>query len=163
MKVIDNFLSPSHFKELQSFLMSHHFPWYYNESSSYKGDGFPQLVHNVCSIEPSYNGITSSFYPLFNNCQIKLGVRSLYRIKANLNPRTFFHRNTGWHTDLALYDPHKTAVLYINTCNGYTEFKKGGKVKSVSNRVVIFDSSLKHAGFTCTDQQRRVVINFNYE
>ena len=160
MKVIDNFLSPYHFKELQSFLMSDHFPWYYNESSSYKGDGFAQLVHNVCSREC---GITSSFYSLFDNCQIKLGVRSLYRIKANLNPRTLFHRNTGWHTDLPLYNPPKTAVLYINTSNGYTKFKKGGKVKSVSNRVVIFDSSLKHAGFTCTDQQRRVVINFNYE
>ena len=94
--------------------MSDHFPWYYNESSSYKGDGFAQLVHNVCSRE---SGITSSFYSLFDNCQIKLGVRSLYRIKANLNPRTLFHRNTGWHTDLPLYNPPKTAVLYINTSN----------------------------------------------
>jgi hypothetical protein len=54
-------------------------------------------------------------------------------------------------------------VYYINTNNGWTEFKKGGKVKSVENRMLIFDSSLEHMGVTCTDQKSRVVINFNYE
>ena len=51
----------------------------------------------------------------------------------------------------------------MNTCNGWTEFEKGGKVKSVENRIVIFDSNLKHQGVTCTNEQRRVLINFNYE
>ena len=50
----------------------------------------------------------------------------------------------------------------MNTCNGYTKLKKGGKVKSVANRMLIFDSDLEHAGFTCTDEQNRVVVNFNY-
>ena len=56
-----------------------------------------------------------------------------------------------------------TAILYINTNNGYTKFKKGGKVKSVANRMLIFDSQLEHAGVTCTDALRRVVVNFNYD
>ena len=55
-----------------------------------------------------------------------------------------------------------TAILYLNTNNGYTEFKSGDKVKSVSNRVVVFDSNLKHRTVTCTDQKTRIVINFNY-
>jgi len=50
----------------------------------------------------------------------------------------------------------------LNTCNGWTKFKKGGKVDCVANRVVIFNSNLEHAGITCTDQKRKVVINFNY-
>ena len=42
-------------------------------------------------------------------------------------------------------------------------FKKGGKVKCIENRLVTFDSNLEHAGVTCTDKKRKVVINFNYE
>ena len=33
---------------------------------------------------------------------------------------------------------------------------------SPSEKVVIFPSRLKHSGTSCTNQQRRVVINFNY-
>ena len=51
----------------------------------------------------------------------------------------------------------------MNTNNGWTEFKKRGRVKSVANRAVIFDSNLEHRGVTCTDANRRVLINFNYE
>ena len=73
--------------------------------------------------------------------------------------KTIFNRSSGWHHDL---DNMTTAVLYMNTCNGWTQFKKGGKVKSVANRMVIFDNNLLHAGVTCTDEKRRIVVNFNY-
>ena len=43
------------------------------------------------------------------------------------------------------------------------ELFAGKKIKSEENKYVEFDSSLKHTGTTCTDQKRRVVINFNYE
>ena len=78
--------------------------------------------------------------------------------------KTFFHRSSDYHVDLT-NGPigQKTAILYINTCNGWTQFKKGGKVKCVENRMVIFDSNLEHTGFSCTDQKRKVVVNFNYE
>ena len=67
------------------------------------------------------------------------------------------------HIDLiGQSSPQKTAIFYVNTNNGWTEFKKGGKVKSVANRIVIFDSQLYHQGYTCTDQKRRVVMNFNW-
>ena len=55
-----------------------------------------------------------------------------------------------------------TSVFYINTTNGWTQFKNGDKVKSVSNRIVTFDSNLIHQGVTTTDEKRKVVINFNY-
>ena len=55
-----------------------------------------------------------------------------------------------------------TAIYYVNTNNGYTYFEDGQKVESVENRLVIMPSNLPHAGATCTDELRRVVINFNY-
>ena len=70
-----------------------------------------------------------------------------------------FHRNTGWHVD---NKNMKTSILYINTNNGYTKIKGHGKVKSVANRMVIFPSTLEHAGFACSDKKKRVVVNFNW-
>ena len=84
----------------------------------------------------------------------------MHRIKANLNPRTIFHRNTGYHSD---YPNMTTSIFYVNTNNGWTQFEKGGKVKCVENRLVTFDSNQRHAGVTCTHPKRKVVINFNYE
>ena len=56
-----------------------------------------------------------------------------------------------------------TAIYYVNTNNGYTLFKDGNlKVDSVGNRIVIFDSCKLHKAVSCTDEKRRVVINFNY-
>ena len=43
------------------------------------------------------------------------------------------------------------------------QFKEGDKVESVANRVVIFDPTLEHRSVTCTDEKRRIVINFNYD
>ena len=58
---------------------------------------------------------------------------------------------------------HKTSIFYINTNNGWTEFANGDRVKCVENRLVTFDSNLKHQGVTCTDKKRKIVINLNYE
>ena len=163
MQVIDNFLPEYQFKQLSNVILSDYFPWYWNDgvvrghgdvnnSKSY------QFTHRI--FDGANGGIISDDYSLFDLVQQKLGVSRLYRIKANLNPKTFFHRKGGFHIDF----PHmKTSIFYINTNNGWTEFKKGGKVKSVANRIVIFDSNLEHTGVTCTDEKRRVVINFNYD
>ena len=84
------------------------------------------------------------------------------RINDNLTPRTVFHREmSGYHIDVSL--PGNTSILYINTNNGYTQFKNGDKVKSVANRMVTFDSQKLHSGISCTNQKMRVVLNFNYD
>ena len=157
MKVIDNFLSEYDFKQIQSVLMGPWFQWYYNDFIVKKGDPFFQFKHTFYN--PSL-GSPSEHLSLFDICQTKLGVKVLHRIKANLNPKTLFHRGGGYHYD---FKDMTTAILYINTNNGYTKIKGYGKVKSVANRMVIFDSNLEHQVVSCTDEKRRVVVNFNYE
>jgi len=158
MEVIDNFLPEYQFKQLSNVILSDYFPWYYNDFICYDGDELFQFTHRI--FDGSNGGIISNDYSLFDLVQQKLGVSRLERIKANLNPKTFFHRKGGFHIDF----PHmKTSIFYINTNNGWTEFKKGGKVKSVANRIVIFDSNLEHTGVTCTNEKRRVIVNFNYD
>ena len=91
----------------------------------------------------------------------KIGSKTgFYRVKANLTLKTSTPEKSLFHSD---YKDMKTAIFYINTNNGYTEFKNGVIVNSVANRLCNFDSNLEHQGVTCTDEKRRVVINFNYE
>jgi hypothetical protein len=55
-----------------------------------------------------------------------------------------------------------TGIFYVNTNNGKTIFDTGEEINSEENKYVEFDSTKLHTGTTCTDQKRRLVINFNY-
>ena len=78
-----------------------------------------------------------------------------------MNPRESENVQLGsFHIDFPIES--ETAILYINTNNGYTEFEDGTQVKSVENRVVIFNSNMLHTGRNCTDENVRVLINLNY-
>ena len=163
-KVIDNFLPNYQFDQLQSLLMGNEFDWYYNDGVLYEGDGFYQFIHIFYRWEPSPTGLIWRPTPSFQLIEPYLSffnMKKIYRIKSNLQPGTASHRKAGYHIDN--FPCSTTAILYMNTCNGGTEFKKGGIIKSVANRVVIFDPTLEHRSVTCTDEKRRIVINFNYD
>ena len=87
-------------------------------------------------------------------------------MNALVRARALLYTNQGRqivhekHVDFKF--PHKTAVFYVNTNNGYTEFEDGTKVESVENRIVFFDGSKPHNSSTCTDQKIRVVVSINY-
>jgi hypothetical protein len=165
MKIIDNFLPDYQFKQVEKVLMSNQIPWYYGpslESPLYKGKKARyQFTHVFFAQE--HGGNKTYFFDVIEPCLVALRVSYLRKVKCNLNPRTLFHRWNDYHIDFKNLPVAKTAVYYINTNNGYTKFQKGGKVKSVANRMVIFDSDQYHRGVTCTDQDERVVVNFNYE
>ena len=161
-EVIDNFLPNYQFYKLQSLLMGTEFDWYYNDGVTHPDDGLYQFIHTFYKWSPtsSFQLPTSSFqwiepYLSFFN------MKKVYKIKANLNPRSGSPIKAGYHIDNIPCS--KTAILYVNTCNGGTEFKEGDRVDSVANRVVIFDPTLEHRAVTCTDEKRRIVINFNYD
>ena len=161
-KVIDNFLLKDDFIKLQSQMLGYYFPWFYNDYIHHIGDGQFQYIHIFYGKDDTKDDDikSSSFYPLIHDCLRELRPKKLARIKANSNPRTLSHSKGGYHID---YSNITTSILYINTNNGWTQFKNGDKVECVENRMVIFDSNLKHEGVSCTDQTRKVVINFNYE
>ena len=89
---------------------------------------------------------------------------SLVRVKLNLLHRT--EKIIEHHSHIDIEDPPndlKTAILYLNTNNGYTKFETGEKVDSVANRLITFKGSTKHFGTTnsCAAPYR-VVLNLNY-
>ena len=158
-KIIDKFLSQKEFEPLERYMMGYYFPWFYMDRESYETetDTF-QFQHTFYRLGDKPSG----YYELVKPILRKLNVeeKNLHRIKAILTPKTSEHRFSGYHID---YKDMTTVAFYVNTNNGYTEFQKGAKVKSVANRAAIFDSNLVHGGHTATDQKTRVMINFNYE
>lgn len=62
-----------------------------------------------------------------------------------------------------LVENTKTAILYLNTNNGGTQFKDGTFVQSKANTLVKFPCNTFHAGVHCTDAKLRYVMNLNYE
>ena len=148
MKVQDNYLDSEEFNRLRESIMSDKFPWYwsgvlsdydrYQLINSFQGESFHILV------------------PLLS----LMGVAELSRIKANCQVKTDNIIEHPFHVDGPVVC--ETSIFYINTCDGYTKFENGDIVNSVANRLVTFPSQTKHCGTTCTNDSRRLVINFNY-
>ena len=158
MQIIDNFLPEEEFKSIQSLMMGGEFNWFYSEGRTFPDDGSFHMTHMFFQPEVGSN---SEHVNMWNTFMNKVGAKECTRIKANLTFKTPTIEPGSFHCDFA---DMKTAVFYINTNNGYTEFEKGVRVSSVANRVCIFDSNLKHRGTTHTEgDNQRIVVNFNYE
>ncbi len=158
IQIIDNFLPEEEFKSIQSFMMGGEFRWFYAEGRTFKDDGLYHMAHAF--LQPKV-GPNSEHLHIWNTFMDKVEAKKCKRIKANLTFKTPTIEPGSFHCDFA---DMKTAVFYINTNDGYTEFENGVRVSSVANRVCIFDSNLNHRGTTHTEGgHRRIVVNFNYE
>jgi len=165
IEIIDNFLPDQQFQYLKNLITGAYFPWFYAPTL--------KNVETNEIIDLEYKETQNQFVHLFYHFDVpiteyfkdlecfreKLKTKSLVRVKANLNPCVDKVVEHGYHVDLP---DCTTAVYYLNTCDGYTKFKTGEVVESVENRIVIFDSNIKHTGTTTTNSTGRFVINFNY-
>ena len=155
-ELIDNFLGPDEFKELQDLFLGYKISWNCCNGVVLPGDGDYQFVHVLYNNYAPASPFFSNLSPIWQ----KIDPVSIVRSKANLNMKTPTHVESAFHSDV---DNCITAIYYVNTNNGYTEFESNGmKVERIENRIVIFDSNEKHRAVTTTDTARRVVINFNY-
>lgn len=165
-QVIDNFLDEKDFESIQDYLMGSDIPWLKSpvlrEGSLHPPD-LQDMRDNIQFWHPFYMNDEPKHddIDILNPIIRKLEVKALLRIKANITMRTPEIIEHGYHTDYP-FGGFKTAIFYINTNDGYTQIKNGRRVESVENRLLEFSGELEHTGTTCTDQQCRVVINFDY-
>lgn len=157
MKVIDDFLPNDKFETLKSNIFGQTFPWYFNNSKSHENDDNYQFVHIFFWENKILSPYWNSIAPILDSLKAK----KIIRVKANLTPKKKENIKSEMHIDTEVKDS-KTAVFYCNTNNGSTLFANGKDVPSKENRIVTFDSNILHCGVDCTDQNIRVVINFNY-
>ena len=163
-KVKKNFFEEKIFLKCKEQIFGE-FPWFYrNELIS---PPFPPRDKNNfyfshCFIKD--NLIKSDFYKgLVEPLVHQLNPSNIIEIRANLlikdNKKIF----SGFHIDN--YTKSKTAILYMNTNNGYTVLgkKEKIKIKSEENKFLMFDTDTFHGGVSQTDTKRRIVLNFNYD
>ena len=161
MKIEDNFLEQENFNNLQNIIIDSKFPWIYN-SVIEKGD--KDKFQFTCVFYEYGTGRPPLMEPILYIIQPAV----IYKIKANLLTRTSNIIENRFHSDLENILPKEklkqwtTSIFYMGTNNGYTKFEDGTKVESVANRMVTFPADMKHLGTSCTDENIRVVINFNY-
>jgi hypothetical protein len=156
VKIINNCLTRIDFLNIKETIYSNNFSWYLNFGVNYIGDGKTQLTHTFYNNYVSNSVFFENLIPIIKT----INPLALIRIKANLLLKTDKIIKHGFHTDQNYNS--STAIFYINSNNGYTEFENGQKIYSEENKLVIFDNFIKHTGTTCTDQNERIVLNFNF-
>jgi hypothetical protein len=172
MRTIHNSLSEEEFNKVQNLLMGLQFPWFYRPIVDYQDD---ENKFQFCHYFYNDQEPKSTFLEELNPILDLIKPTALIRIKANLLTKTPEIIENTFHHDISDYDdenrktiyPEKlkqltTAIFYVNTNNGYTEFEDGTKVESIANRMITFPTNMKHLGTSCTDEKVRIVINFNY-
>lgn len=152
---IKNFLPKEQFKSLQDLMFSNTFPWFFQPHQT-ENDGY-FMSHNFF-----YNNKPNSIFyedyimPILN----KIKINMVSEVRANLLFKTKKHIQSDFHVDKPFYC--NTALLYMNTNNGYTILKNKIKIKTEENKLLIIDTKTSHAAVSQTDTDRRIVINFNY-
>tara|TARA_R110000751_G_scaffold167146_2_gene273032 strand:+ start:1670 stop:2170 length:501 start_codon:yes stop_codon:yes gene_type:complete len=162
-KVVDDFLDINDFNQIKKIILGDDFSWYYNDNITNKEDSGDKLyfTHSFFrDLDTGNNpGISSNHFYLLKGIIKKIKCKSILRIKANLYLSRNKKQTNQPHVDYPFV--HKGCILYINDNNGCTYFGKES-VKPKANRIVFFDPSKEHASSLCTDEKRRVNINFNY-
>jgi hypothetical protein len=155
-KVIDNFLEEKTHKDIQNILMSTDFPWYFQKSMTGKDTSF--FSHLIFK----EHLVMSPFYKLMSPFLIKMECKALSEIRLNLTINKYVQESSDWHVDR--FYKCFTSIFYVNTNNGYTLIDENKKIKieSKENRMLIFDSQIKHKAILQTDIERRISINFNF-
>ena len=80
-------------------------PWFWKDEVVYTNEPGDDYQFNTAIYD---HGNKYDSFSLIEPCIAKLGCSSIGRIKANLRPKTLFHRKTLYHTD------------YPNPGNGFT-------------------------------------------
>ena len=156
-KIEDNYLNESDHLILKTIMESNEFPWFYVKKTVSTEEGLfkSQFEH----LFYTKNNINSNFFKHLQPILNKLKPLSLIRIKANLNPPSENIVESAYHTDQKF--KCKVAIYYVNDNNGYTLIGKE-KILSKKNRIVLFNSDVKHLGTNSTNCNNRMLINFNY-
>ena len=160
MKIIKNFLQEEDFLRIQKVLLDSNFPWFYNSGVVNDLD----RVNNFQFTHTFYadNLVCSNYFNLIKPIVDNIKLLSILSIKANLLTRTNLNVEHGFHTDYVNQKNVTTGIFYVNDNNGYTKFKNGKISTSEKNKFIEFNSTNSHTGSSCTDENIRVIINFNY-
>ena len=166
IEIYDNFLPEHEMRQIEDTMLGADFPWYYNSHkvnhAAADYDHNFQFTHNVYQNYEPHSNFWRELDPVIR----RINAMSWLRVKCNLTPITETPITYGFHIDIDDFDG-KTAIFYVNDTDGNTLMQRPGRENIISveckrNRLVVFDSDIRHTGTSCTDQKVRCLINFNF-
>ena len=183
MEVIDDFLPKRYQDELESVLLRHDFPWYYQPNIT---TGKPKVLDDQFKYSHGFthqfyhqeHGVQSSFYclvqTLLHFVPQPYPIKGYYRLKANMTvPVQGWNKDTVQEPHVDMPIDHLVCLYYVNDSDGDTfffenyfeekgepeSFKVLERVKPKKGRAVVFDG-LRYHGSNCPiESQSRVIIN----
>jgi hypothetical protein len=161
-KVIANFLPVKEFKILQDYLFNSEIGWFFRDSQT--RDSKNKDYYFTHSFYNNFRINSEVFIPLIVPILNKLNAVMIDEVRANLFVNRFKQIKSEAHIDKP-YKNCTTAILYMNTNNGYTNLNinnKDIKILSEENKILIFNNEIKHSAVSQTNTARRIIINFNY-
>ena len=174
VNIYDTFLPIDQWKQMYNLILEvGAFPWKYNKRKVGMGKDslgnyqFTHLLYSFHSMRGEAAHTTSPQIDVVKPILDRVKFLALHKVKANLEPLKQERHFSTWHTDV-IGEGNKpcntmtTAIYYVNTCDGYTEFEDGTKVDCVANRLAVFPGNLKHRGVSQQDTKVKCVINLNY-
>ena len=153
------FLTTDFFEKIKNSVMDEDFPWRRRDHMT------PDTNDKMYFTYGFYNNMDTKselYRPHIIPILQKLGAIAPIEVRANMSISELF-KKSGWHRD---YDfKCKTAILYLNDCDGGTELKINNKItfiKADANKMLVFDTDVLHRGVTSKKEPIRYIINFNY-
>jgi hypothetical protein len=161
-KVIKNFLPIKEFKILQDYLFNGEIGWFFRDTQT--KDSKNKDYYFTHSFYNNFRINSEVFIPLIVPILNRLNAVMIDEVRANLTVNRFKQIKSEAHIDRP-YKNYTTAILYINTNNGYTNLNISNKdieILSEENKMLIFNNGIKHNTVSQTDTSKRIIINFNY-
>ena len=180
MEIIDNFLSKTYYKSILEILSGCNFDWKYleniteaeNETNSFRNFNGYGLSHTFWNQEersiPPFGPYMEPFlYQIMDVAECDFVLRG----RADM---------VTWSKDEYIHPPHAdfpfpntAAVFYVNESDGDTiiydtrietdsHLKEVSRVSPKGNRLVLFDGSFLHTGYSPRNHKNRILINSNY-
>lgn len=160
MEIKDNFISKEDLIKLEKIINHPYFPWYLQKNQTENdGSWFSHLLYIDDRPQSEFfsavwDDIFGKYFHYVTLCRIHASLL----INKNQSIASNFHRD---YDDIET-NAVTTAIFYLNTNNGYTEFETGEKVSSVKNRLVMFPRTIAHRAVSQTNTDNRFVLNFNF-
>tara|TARA_S200000501_G_scaffold338240_1_gene344929 strand:+ start:127 stop:717 length:591 start_codon:yes stop_codon:yes gene_type:complete len=190
-EIYDDFLPQDYFDHLdKQILHTNNFRWLFQEkvaTNESNDDPSDEQFYFICSFFNNLHVEDNFFYqlqPIFDALEVKSIIRARAIMYMNQGKLIEHAPHIDYHYS------HKAALIYMNTCNGYTgmvnddwerpemisydreknkfdvdsfsEFTEQNRVESVANRLCLHDGSVPHYSTTCTDARKRLVLAINY-
>jgi hypothetical protein len=163
-KIIDDFLEKEDFNKFKEEIFNkNNVPWYYRDSQTtdsvddINDIGYFTLnfFNDMCN---DFNDFNYFLYKIYK----KLECKALIQSRANFILKQKEIKKLYFHTDYPF--KCKTAILYMNSNNGATilDENKQIKINSVENRMLVFDSQIRHSALIQSDTKKRITLNINY-